>query len=91
MFTPVYSAKLVNDYGYKTYYIDDERVYNSEWEKNGYKVPFFLSDDDKANSAKYTLTYFSGENSDSFEQTISDTVDTIKVLNKEYKPTNENE
>ena len=60
-------------------------------EKNGYKVPFFLSDDDKANSAKYTLTYFSGENSDSFEQTISDTVDTIKVLNKEYKPTNENE
>ncbi len=91
VFTPVYSAKLVNDYGYKTYYIDDERVYNSEWEKNGYKVPFFLSDDDKANSAKYTLTYFSGENSDSFEQTISDTVDTIKALNKEYKPTNENE
>ena len=90
-FTPVYSARLVNDYGYKTYYIDDERVYNSEWEENGYKVPYFLNDDDKANADKYTLTYFSGENSDSFDQTVSDTVNTIQKLNKEYKPTNEND
>ncbi len=86
VFTPVYSAKLVNDYGYKTFYINDERVYNSEWEENGYKVPFFLNDDDKANSQKYTMTYFSGEDSDSYEQTVNDTVDTIKSLNKEYTP-----
>ena len=90
VFTPVYSAKLVNDYGYKSFYINDERVYNSEWEEKGYNIPFFLNDDDSANSEKYTMTYFSGEKSSTYEQTVNDTIDTIKTLNKEYTPTNEN-
>ena len=87
-FTPVYSAKEVNDYGYKSFYINDERVYSREWEQNGYNIPLFLNDEDSVNSSKYDLFYFSGKNSSEFEQTLNDTVDEIQKLNKEYVPDN---
>lgn len=87
-FTPVYSAKEVNDYGYKSFYINDERVYSREWEQKGYNIPLFLNDEDSVNSSKYDLFYFSGKNSSEFEQTLNDTVDEIQKLNKEYTPEN---
>ena len=87
-FTPVYSAKEVNDYGYKSFYINDERVYSREWEQKGYNIPLFLNDEDNVNSSKYDLFYFSGKNSSEFEQTLNDTVDEIQKLNKEYVPDN---
>lgn len=88
VFTPVYSAKEVNDYGYKTYYINDERVYEREWTIKGYAIPLFLNDDSKVNTSKYDLTYFSGKNSKDYEQTLNDTIDEIQKLNKEYTPEN---
>ena len=87
-FTPVYSAKEVNDYGYKSFYINDERVYSREWEQKGYNIPLFLNDEDSVNSSKYDLFYFSGKNSSEFEQTLNDTIDEIQKLNKEYVPDN---
>ena len=88
VFTPIYSAKEVNDYGYKSYYINDKRVYGNEWEEKGYNIPLFLNDDDSVNSSKYDLVYFSGKNSSDFEQTLNDTIDEIQKLNKEYTPEN---
>ncbi|MCD7797065.1 MAG: hypothetical protein LUG95_05540 [Clostridiales bacterium] len=39
-FETIYNSKVENDYGYKRYYIDGERVYNTyEFEESGYKVP----------------------------------------------------
>ena len=81
-----YSAKEVNDYGYKSFYINDERVYSREWEQKGYNIPLFLNDEDSVNSSKYDLFYFSGKNSSEFEQTLNDTIDEIQKLNKEYTP-----
>lgn len=89
-FTPVYSAKEVNDYGYKSFYINDERVYSREWEQKGYNIPLFLNDEDSVNSSKYDLFYFSGKNSSEFEQTLNDTIDEIQKLNKEYTPDSNN-
>lgn len=39
-------------------------------------------------TSKYDLTYFSGENSSDFEQTLKNTIDEIQKLNKEYTPEN---
>jgi len=89
VFTPIYSAKEVNDYGYKSFYINDERVYNREWEQKGYNVPLFLNDEDSVDTSKYDLTYFSGENSSDFEQTLKNTIEEIQKLNKEYTPEND--
>lgn len=75
-------------YGYKSFYINDERVYSREWEQNGYNIPLFLNDEDSVNSSKYDLFYFSGKNSSEFEQTLNDTIDEIQKLNKEYIPEN---
>ena len=40
-------------------------------------------------ASKYDLTYFSGENSSDFEQTLKNTIDEIQKLNKEYTPEND--
>lgn len=85
-FKVTYDARLVNDYGYKTYYIDDERVYSSEWDRKGHKVPFFLDDEDTADESKYEMIYFSGNETDTYEQTVNQTVKEIQALDKEYTP-----
>ncbi|MGN1421146.1 MAG: hypothetical protein ACI4XC_06505 [Eubacterium sp.] len=85
-FETVYSSKLVNEYGYKQYYVDGDRVYTSEFEENGYKVPMFLNDDDIVSDSDYTVTYLSGREEESYQKTIDDTNDTIKKLNPDYSP-----
>ena len=83
-FETVYASKLVNEYGYKQYYIDGERVYSNEFEDRGYKVPMFLDDDDSVENTNYTVTYLSGRNESEFQKTINETIDTIKLLNPDY-------
>lgn len=86
-FKATYSAKLVNDYGYKTYYIDDESVYNSAWQRGGYKVPFFLNDDDTLpQNEGYEMTYFSVKKDSTFNTTVQNTTQTIVSLNADYNP-----
>ncbi len=58
-------------------------------EQKGYNVPLFLNDEDSVDTSKYDLTYFSGENSSDFEQTLKNTIDEIQKLNKEYTPEND--
>ena len=85
-FEIVFSAILINDYGYKNYYIDGEYTYRSTFENEAYRVPKFMDDDADYDKDKYSLVYFAGENEDSFNATISETVKTIESLNKNYVP-----
>lgn len=85
-FETVYNSKLVNEYGYKQYYIDGERVYSSEFEESGKKLPMFLDDDDTVSDSKYEVTYLSGREEETYQKIIDDTNDTIKKLNPDYSP-----
>lgn len=85
-FETVYSSKLVNEYGYKQYYIDGDRVYSSEFEESGKKIPMFLNDDVTVSDSSYTVTYLSGRNEEDYQKIIKDTNDTIKKLNPDYSP-----
>lgn len=85
-FETVYNAKLVNEYGYKQYYIDGDRVYSSEFTESGYKVPMFLNDDEKISSSDYSVIYFSGREEEGYQKIIDSTNDTIKELNPDYSP-----
>lgn len=55
-FLKEFKAKYVNDYGYSTYYIDDNEVYRYEFEDQGYVVPFF-DGENSYNSSKYDIYY----------------------------------
>ncbi|MGN1328263.1 MAG: hypothetical protein ACI4V4_01030 [Eubacterium sp.] len=83
-FETVYNSKLVNEYGYKQYYIDGDRVYSSEFEESGKKVPMFLNDDDVVSDSSYTVTYLSGREEETYQKTIKETNDVIKKLNPDY-------
>ena len=86
-FDTIYSAKLVNNYGYKQYYVDNERLYNSyEFEEKGHRVPFFLNDDDTYDKSKYSLTYLSGREEEKFAEIVNQTVKTIQQINPDYVP-----
>lgn len=85
-FETTYSAKLVNEYGYRQYYIDNQRVYNSQFEEQGHKVPLFLNDDGTVDVSKYSVTYLSGRNEAEFQKIIDETNKTILELNPDYLP-----
>lgn len=85
-FETVFDAKLENEYGYKQYYLDGERVYSNEFDEKSETVPMFLDDDGDVDASKYTVRYFSGRDGESFEEIISETNSTIKKLNPDYTP-----
>lgn len=86
-FETVYSAKLVNNYGYKQYYVDNERMYSSyDFEKKGHNVPLFLDDDGTYDKSKYSLTYLSGREEEKFDDIVNETVKTIQQINPDYVP-----
>lgn len=85
-FSIIFNARLVDDYGYRSYYIDNEYVYSSSFKTDGYRVPKFMDDDGSFDEDRYTLTYVSGSKSDSYKSTIEQTVKTIQSLNKNYSP-----
>lgn len=86
-FEPIYNAKLINEYGYRRYYIDNESVYSSTFEEKGHEVPFFLNDDATYDKSKYTAIFLSGKDEDKFDATVKDTVETIKKINPYYTET----
>lgn len=85
-FDSVFSARVVNDYGYKDYYIDGEYTYSRTFEEQAYKVPKFMDDEGSFDDDKYSLIYLAGSHEDSFNGTINETVKTIESLNKNYIP-----
>ena len=85
-FETVFSAGLTNDYGYRSYTLDGERVYSSTFEQKGYRVPYFMNDEDTYSSKNFTVIFVSGRDEDKFQSTIDDTVKTIKSLNSNYSP-----
>ncbi len=85
-FDSVFSARLINDYGYKNYYIDGEYTYKSTFEDKAYRVPKFMNDEGSYDKDKFSLVYFAGENESGFNDTINETVKTIESLNKNYVP-----
>lgn len=88
-FSAIYNARMENDYGYKEYYIDDEYVYSSQFESEGYKVPLFLNDEGSVDETRYSVIYLSGKEQDKFDSVIEDTVNTIKTLDSSYSPADE--
>ncbi len=82
-FETVFNARVVNDYGYKNYYLDGEYTYQSSFNERGYKVPMFL-DDNESYGKEFTVIYLSNKNTDNFQQVIDDTVKEIEKLNKNY-------
>lgn len=85
-FVTKFNAKVINDYGYRDYYINNEYTYSSTFEEKGYKVPKFLNDGGKYNDEVYTLIYVSGANSNTFSKTLDDSLSVIQTLNKSYSP-----
>ena len=77
---------MINDYGYKNYYIDGEYTYKSTFEDKAYRVPKFMNDEGSYDKDKFSLVYFAGENESGFNDTINETVKTIESLNKNYVP-----
>lgn len=85
-FKSAYTSKMINEYGYRQYYIDNERVYNQEFEEKGYRVPMFLDDDAEISDSAITVTYLSGRNATAYQNIINETNDTIRQLNPDYAP-----
>lgn len=88
-FTTSFNARVENNYGYRQYYIDNEYVYSSQFENEGYKVPLFLDDDGTFDSSKYSVTYLSGKDQENFDAVVDETVQVIQTLNKNYSPADE--
>lgn len=80
----VFSAREEVSWGYKNYYLDGEYTYKSEFENTAYKVPKFLNDSADYDKSKFRLVYFSGLDSDEYENTVNETIKTIESLNKNY-------
>ncbi|MCC8072623.1 MAG: hypothetical protein LIO62_00640 [Clostridiales bacterium] len=85
-FTTTFSARMEYEYGYRRYYIDDEYTYSSIFEKNGYKVPYYLNDDDTYDEDKFDVIFVSGQSESELEAVVSETVKTIQSLNDDYTP-----
>lgn len=85
-FTTTYNAKIIDEYGWKQYYLDNEYSYESQFRDSGYKVPMFMDDDDDVDNAIYSVTYLSGSKDRGFDSVVSSTVKVIQSLNKNYSP-----
>lgn len=84
-FDSIFNARIVSEYGWNQYYIDNEYTYRSQFEEEGYQVPMFMDDDASYDDSKYTVLYLSSdEKSKELESVVDDTVKTIETLNKNY-------
>lgn len=79
---PKFKSKYISDYGYKTYYIDDEQVYSREFNEKGYVVPFF-DGESSYSSTQFDVMYlkrYSNNNTD-VENQYEETKRVIEKLN----------
>lgn len=85
-FIPSLKAWYKNDYGYMSYKLNSEHVYESKFVADGgYSVPFF-NGEDKYDEDKFTVIYVqtTGNNADKVNGLVDTTNDNIKKLNKMY-------
>ncbi len=80
-------AEYDAEYGYYHYYIDNERVYSSQFNREGYFLPLF-NGSDNYDSDLYTVIYLSraSNNSADVQPTVEQTVKAIQQLNSGYSP-----
>lgn len=83
-FESIFFARRETSYGYNSYYIDGERVYNSTFDEHAYQVPKFLNDDETYDENSYKFYYVAGSIDGNFDATISSTIKTIESINKNY-------
>ena len=78
-------ASYKTDYGYSTYYIDDQEVYKSTFEEKGYAVPLF-GGDKSYDENKYTVSFLQRKilKADNMNKRVTDTINNIKKLNSSY-------
>lgn len=82
-FKRTYDAKYKKEYGYLKYYINGERVYNSEFEEKGYDVPFFNGNSDYDKDIYDVIRLQSNtKNANVLQQVINSTNYTVNELNK---------
>lgn len=86
-FSVIYDAKMEYRYGYKNYYLDGERVYESTFNTKGYTVPLYMNDagyDPKT----FSVVYLSGDKSrqDALRNRVTLAEEQIRALNDEYVP-----
>lgn len=88
-FSPIKKAEYTSEYGYYHYYIDDEQVYSSQFNNEGYFLPMFNGNDDYDEDV-YTVIYLSRSsvNSKDVQPLVSQTQAAIKSLNPSYAPKN---
>ena len=86
-FSVVYDAKMEYEYGYKTYYLDGESVYESTFNTRGYTVPYFMNDAGY-DAGVFTVVYLSGDkpHQDAIRSRVSTVEQHIQSLNDEYVP-----
>ncbi len=86
-FEATYSASKNVEYGWSTYYINGERLYDeSQFRSRGFEVPLFLNDEDTYDSSEYTVIYMSGKDGVDYGKIEADTIKQIQQLNKNYNP-----
>ncbi|MCH5321403.1 MAG: hypothetical protein J1E36_06540 [Eubacterium sp.] len=83
-FEPIFNVKLVSEYGYKSYYINNEYTYRSTFEDKAYRVPMFLDDDGEYDKEKYTVVYLSGDKKENLNTVVNNTIKAIESLNSSY-------
>lgn len=87
-FEPTFKAWYRNDYGYMSYMLDNEYVYESRFQSaGGYSVPFFNGSTDYDKN-KFSVIYLQtdAQHKDRVNDLVSTTNDNIKELNKTYIP-----
>jgi len=86
-FEPTFKASYNSEYGYGEYFIDDEEVYKSRFNEEGYQVPLFDGNEDYDASVFY-ITYLQrdSDNAADVKDQVAKTNETIKQLNPSYNP-----
>ena len=86
-FDTTYKASYHTDYGYTDYYLNDEEVYKSKFNEQGYEVPLF-DEEREYDASTFYVTYLQRKvrNKGKIEAQVEKTVSTIKQLNSSYEP-----
>ncbi len=82
-----YKSEIRSNYGYKYYYVNDERIYNErEFNEKGYDIPLFMDKNKQYNSSVFEITYMEAllKYKDDMENTVLKTRSNIKKLNPDY-------
>lgn len=86
-FKAEYKSEIRSNYGYKYYYINDERIYNErEFNEKGYEIPLFMDKNRQYNSNVFEVTYMEAltKYRNDMEDTVLNTRSNIKKLNPDY-------